>query len=125
MVGLCNFGIVASGCLLTCGANNCLKCNGMVEKRCPVCGTAVVGRIDKVFCCDDCRSYYHNARYRKRIGVLHRNKEMLQLWNNAAFLAEKKSHQLLKFIVILSGICKIISTFGTPKLKDERRLIKN
>lgn len=90
------------------------------QRRCPVCGNAVAGRIDKVFCSDDCRCHYHNVRYRRKNAILQSNRDMLLLWNNATFLFEKKSCYLLKFIVILSGICKIISTFDTLKLKGKR-----
>ena len=31
---------------------------------CHECGTELVGRIDKKFCNDQCRSSYHNRRYR-------------------------------------------------------------
>lgn len=113
------------GCLLNCGAVN--EIEGMVkrEKReCPVCGTAIAGRVDKIFCSDDCRVYYHNVRYRKRLRSIGKEKHMVQLCDNAAYLIEKKSYCLLKFIVFLSGICKILSTFGAPILKDDSKLSK-
>ena len=91
-----------------------------VKKECPVCGTVIVGRKDKVFCSDDCRSYYHNMRYRERNRILLGNGDMSRLWDNAAFLIDKKSFIFLKFIVFLSGICKIISIFGLSMLKGER-----
>lgn len=31
-----------------------------VEKNCPVCGDPIVGRVDKVFCSDQCRNTYNN-----------------------------------------------------------------
>ncbi len=36
----------------------------MSEKRlCPVCGDAIIGRIDKKFCSDQCRNTFNNERY--------------------------------------------------------------
>jgi predicted nucleic acid-binding Zn ribbon protein len=36
----------------------------MKEKRlCPVCNEAILGRIDKKFCSDQCRNTYNNRRY--------------------------------------------------------------
>lgn len=36
----------------------------MNEKRlCPVCNEAILGRIDKKFCSDQCRNSYNNSRY--------------------------------------------------------------
>ena len=93
----------------------------MVEKRvCPVCGSAIVGRKDKVYCCNDCRSYHHNMRSREKEKRVRRNDDMAVLKDNALFLLEKKSLFLLKFIVLLSGICKIISIFGLLMLKGKR-----
>lgn len=95
------------------------------KRKCPVCGSVIAGRVDKIFCSDDCRVHYHNVRYRKRHRVIDKDRYMLELCGNATFLLEKKSYTLLKFIVILSGICKIISTFGSPILKGERKTDKN
>lgn len=33
-------------------------------KRCPVCSKEFNGRSDKKFCCDECRTYYHNTKKR-------------------------------------------------------------
>ncbi|MBI4648431.1 MAG: hypothetical protein HY738_18070 [Bacteroidia bacterium] len=30
------------------------------ERKCPECGEPLVGRIDKKFCCDQCRNNYNN-----------------------------------------------------------------
>ena len=37
-----------------------------MERRCLRCGAPYQGRIDKKFCCDDCRTDYHNNRRRER-----------------------------------------------------------
>ncbi|MBR3303358.1 MAG: DUF2116 family Zn-ribbon domain-containing protein [Bacteroidales bacterium] len=35
------------------------------EKLCPVCGERVIGRIDKIFCSDECRTFYNNKKKRE------------------------------------------------------------
>ena len=37
-----------------------------MERRCIHCGKPFEGRIDKKFCCDDCRTDYHNQLRRDR-----------------------------------------------------------
>lgn len=33
--------------------------------RCKECGDEIVGRVDKIFCCDECRTAFHNRNYRE------------------------------------------------------------
>ena len=37
-----------------------------MEKLCKRCGSPLHGRADKIFCCDDCRTDYHNGLRRQR-----------------------------------------------------------
>ena len=37
-----------------------------MERHCLRCGTPFQGRIDKKFCCDDCRTDWNNERRRER-----------------------------------------------------------
>lgn len=37
-----------------------------MERKCLQCGAPLKGRIDKKFCCDDCRTDYHNNIRRQR-----------------------------------------------------------
>ena len=37
-----------------------------MERVCIRCGTPLQGRADKKFCCDDCRTDYHNGLRRQR-----------------------------------------------------------
>ena len=37
-----------------------------MERHCIKCGARIQGRVDKKFCCDDCRTDYHNNLRRKR-----------------------------------------------------------
>lgn len=56
-----------------------------MEKICPECGGRFVGRIDKIYCCDSCRSNHNNRIYRKngaesRLAnrILVRNRRLLE-----------------------------------------------
>jgi predicted nucleic acid-binding Zn ribbon protein len=55
-----------------------------MQKRCPECGEAIVGRADKKFCSDMCRNAWNNKQKRKvnnytrKInGILRRNRQIL------------------------------------------------
>lgn len=41
------------------------------ERYCRECGSRYQGRIDKVFCCDQCRTNFHNARRREELRASH------------------------------------------------------
>jgi len=58
--------------------------NELSDKQCPECGKAIIGRVDKKFCSDDCRSSFNNAKnrttnnmMRKVNGILKRNRDIL------------------------------------------------
>ena len=60
----------------------------MSEKTCSECGTPVLGRIDKKFCSDQCRSTHYNrqhgvaSKYVRRINnVLQKNRRILDSLN--------------------------------------------
>ncbi|MDZ4714765.1 MAG: hypothetical protein SH819_04785 [Cytophagales bacterium] len=60
----------------------------MAEKKCLECGTILLGRIDKKFCSDQCRSTHYNrnhaaaSRYMRRVNnVLSRNRRILDSLN--------------------------------------------
>lgn len=82
------------------------------KRECPVCGSAVIGRIDKIFCCDDCRIYYNNIRYRKFSNLKNSNRYLAGIYADAVALYENNSPFLLKILRNISKLCKIISTFG-------------
>ncbi len=55
-----------------------------MEKRCKECGAPLAGRSDKQFCCDGCRTAYHNRLYRAQRQpeavvecILRRNRRLL------------------------------------------------
>lgn len=59
-----------------------------MEKRCLDCGEPIIGRIDKKFCDDACRSNYNNRRnsednsyLRKVNSILKRNRKILEAFN--------------------------------------------
>lgn len=56
-----------------------------MEKTCPNCGNEIVGRIDKRFCDDQCRSSYYNKAnrdstnaVRKINNILRKNRRILE-----------------------------------------------
>ena len=55
--------------------------NGMfdMERRCRECGAPMSGRSDKRFCCDDCRTAFHNRRYHEAAGHVARINRILRL----------------------------------------------
>ena len=56
-----------------------------MEKKCPECGTKIVGRIDKKFCSDGCRNN-HNNRINKD------NKNLIRNTNNRL----RKNYRILE-----------------------------
>lgn len=59
-----------------------------MSKACPNCGNEIVGRIDKRFCDDQCRSSYYNKMnrdtnnvVRKINGILRKNRKILEQLN--------------------------------------------
>lgn len=59
--------------------------NGKEHDNCPVCGSPIVGRIDKKFCDDYCRSSYHyknngnsNKIIRRMNNRLRKNRKILK-----------------------------------------------
>lgn len=62
----------------------------MEEKRCPECGKVIIGRADKKFCSDECRSAFNNTKnrntnnmMRKVNATLKRNRDILLMLNPA------------------------------------------
>ena len=61
-----------------------------MERFCRECGAPISGRSDKKFCCDDCRTAWHNRRYYQRQRamsvvnrILMRNHDILDLIHSA------------------------------------------
>jgi len=55
-----------------------------MEKQCPECGEKIIGRIDKVFCSDQCRNNFNNRQNRAETnyirtvnGKLQKNRRVL------------------------------------------------
>jgi predicted nucleic acid-binding Zn ribbon protein len=60
----------------------------MEEKLCPECGKSIIGRADKKFCSDDCRSAFNNTKnrnsnnmMRKVNSTLKRNRDIMLSFN--------------------------------------------
>lgn len=45
---------------------------------CPNCGRQVTGRADKRFCCSECRTMFHNKKYRQERKEIHRIDRILK-----------------------------------------------
>jgi predicted nucleic acid-binding Zn ribbon protein len=41
-----------------------------MEKNCPECGEKIIGRIDKIFCSDQCRNTYNNRQNRASTNLI-------------------------------------------------------
>ena len=81
------------------------------HRLCPVCGTVILGRIDKKFCSNECRVYFNNAKNRERHKLLGEDKCLGLIYSNAMTLYEQKSWFLLKIVLWISILFKILSTF--------------
>lgn len=54
--------------------------------RCQECGESFSGRVDKKFCCDDCRNSYHNRKSRTENIAMRRINRILK--NNYLIICE-------------------------------------
>jgi predicted nucleic acid-binding Zn ribbon protein len=73
----------------------------MKEKLCPECGKAIIGRSDKKFCSDECRSAFNNIKNRSTNNmmrsvnaILKRNRDIMFSFNpeGKANIAKSKLH---------------------------------
>jgi predicted nucleic acid-binding Zn ribbon protein len=60
-----------------------------MKKVCPVCGSAIIGRIDKKFCSDQCRNEFNNNQNRESNAKMRRVN--LALKKNRRILEELKA----------------------------------
>ncbi len=73
-----------------------------MERDCLNCGEKVIGRADKKFCSDQCRSQYNNLQYqevtaymRSVINILRKNRKILSTLNPNGKARVKRSELLL------------------------------
>ena len=73
-----------------------------MERECLNCGEKVIGRADKKFCSDQCRSYYNNSQnqeenvyIRSVITTLRKNRKVLAALNPKGKTKVKRSELLL------------------------------
>jgi len=88
------------------------------EKRCPVCGKTIIGRSDKIFCCDDCRTYYNNGKMKENFHNAENYDILKKIERNCRYLSGKNATFLLKIILSITVICKIITTFARQKVRQ-------
>lgn len=83
------------------------------RKKCPVCKEDVIGRSDKVFCCDECRTMYWNARYNKEKKIRKNNNAVSAIEKDLASLAKGDYKFAIKIIALVTRFCKILYKFET------------
>ncbi len=47
-------------------------------KLCPNCNKTIVGRSDKIFCCDECRTMFHNKKHREQLRTVNKIDRILK-----------------------------------------------
>jgi predicted nucleic acid-binding Zn ribbon protein len=92
--------------------------NYQPEKRCPVCGKTIIGRSDKIFCCDDCRIYYNNGKMRENFHNAGNYNVLKKIERNCRYLSGRNATFLLKIILSISVMCKIMTTFAKQKVRQ-------
>ena len=91
-------------------------------KKCPVCGKNVIGRSDKVFCSDECRTCYSNKREKERKRLFRENKAAMEIEKDLLILCSSNCTTSIKIIAYITHILKILSKFGTLKPMDMKKL---
>ena len=91
-------------------------------KKCPVCGKNVIGRSDKVFCSDECRTCYSNKREKERKRLFRENKAAMEIEKDLLILFSSNCTTSIKIIAYITHILKILSKFGTLKPMDMKKL---
>jgi predicted nucleic acid-binding Zn ribbon protein len=91
-------------------------------KKCPVCGKNVIGRSDKVFCSDECRTCYSNKREKERKRLLRENKAAMEIEKDLLILCSSNRSTSIKIIAHITHILKILSKFGTLKPMNMKKL---
>ena len=82
------------------------------NRLCPVCGNKVIGRSDKKYCCDECRSYSNNLKYRKQKNRLKKFKTAERIEKDLITLCNGGATRYLKIIAAVTLFCKIMYKFG-------------
>jgi predicted nucleic acid-binding Zn ribbon protein len=88
------------------------------ERKCPVCGKIILGRSDKVFCSDDCRTDFYNAKMREKYRKCGNYKTLKTIEKNCRCLAGRNATFLLKIILSITVMCKIMTTFAKQKVRQ-------
>ncbi len=83
----------------------------MFEKKCPVCGTKIIGRTDKIYCSNECRVHANNSR-RRSVGTNREKSRAEMIGKELLLLQESGGVQYLKIIGLVTRFCKILYKFG-------------
>ena len=85
------------------------------DKVCPVCGKKIVGRTDKKYCCDECRTFANNRRWRERRNAVAADATLGGIERDLADLSMGGGGRYLKLIAAITSVCKIMYKFGHQK----------
>ncbi len=91
-------------------------------KNCPVCGAKVIGRSDKIFCCDECRTQSSNQRGKEKRKALRENRAAREIERDLQVLCNNNRIASVKIIALITRIFKILSKFETLKQTSMKRL---
>jgi len=82
-------------------------------RKCLECGRPVAGRIDKKYCCDDCRTSAWNRQYRERKRSARDGSPIGRIEKDLQEMANGKCFVGIKIIALVTRFCKIMYKFGT------------
>ncbi len=80
-------------------------------KRCPVCGSMVAGRSDKIYCSDGCRIHAHNEK-RRATGKGYQKSGIPAIHKDLAAIAASGGAGYIKIMGLLTRLYKKMHTFG-------------
>ena len=89
-------------------------CMEIVEtkRKCPVCGEPVIGRADKKYCSDECRTFSWNLKCRER-RIAGKDREVGKIEKDLMEMQADNCRTAIKIIALVTRFCKILYKFGT------------
>lgn len=84
-------------------------------KVCPECGKKILGRSDKIYCSDECRTFASNRRARFRRSLIAQDRVLGGIGRDLVQLSEAGAGGCVKLIAAITAVCKIIYKFGHQK----------
>ena len=84
-------------------------------KVCPVCGEKIVGRSDKKYCSDECRTFANNRKWREKRNLMASYTTLAGIGRDLMALSGAGGGRYLKLIAAITSVCKIMYKFGHQK----------